>query len=74
VRYRDYNEDLLTVSLSSLESVDNGNGTYTVGICVSQNDTYSTPVCVQAGNEIVCPYSWIPGGSCTTNGECLTGL
>jgi hypothetical protein len=71
VRYRDVNETLVTVTINSLESIENGNGTYTAGICVSQNDSYSSPVCVQGGIEIFCPDPWIPGDACTTNGQCL---
>jgi hypothetical protein len=58
-----------------LESTDNGDGTFTAGICVSTISPYNVPGFVQGGIEVFGgPYSWELGGSCTTNGECLIGL
>ena len=71
VRYRDTTDTTVTTLITDLYAMDNGNGTYTAAICVKQGGPYSTPVCVQFGTEVTCPGTWIQGGSCTTNGECL---
>jgi hypothetical protein len=49
-----------TELISGLASVVNQDGTETVCICVKQGEAYATPICVQFGNEIVCPigFSW----------------
>jgi uncharacterized delta-60 repeat protein len=67
VRYRNCTTDTTETELiSGLESIDNGNGTYTSCLCVRQGGAYATPVCVQGGLEIFCPsgISWIMGSSC----------
>jgi len=72
VRYRDINTDVITVRIIDLESMDNGDGTYTAGICVKTGSSYAIPVCVQYGSEVTCPNIWIPGTEeCSTNGFCL---
>ncbi len=73
VRYRDVTGTVQTVLVQNLATLDNGNGTYTVGICVKPGSSYSTPVCVQGGIEVTCFDSWIQGGICETDGECLIG-
>jgi hypothetical protein len=72
VRYRDVNGDVITSRIIDLDTLDNGNGTYTAGICVKTGSSYATPICVQYGNEQTCPDTWIAGTQeCTTNGFCL---
>ena len=72
VRYRDINGNLQTTLINSLETMDNGDGTFTACICVSPTGSYSTPVCVQGGLEVTCdPYMWIQGGTCTLAGTCF---
>ncbi len=53
--------------------MDNGNGSYTVGICVKPGSSYSSPVCVQDGIEVSCFDIWVLGGVCETDGTCLIG-
>ena len=77
VRYRNLSNSIVTQQVQSLDTRDNGDGTYTVGICVLQGNSYATPVCVIDNGvdppyEISCdPYSWISGGVCTTGFGCL---
>ena len=77
VRYRNLSNSIVTQQVQSLDTRDNGDGTYTVGICVLQGSSYATPVCVIDNGvdppyEISCdPYSWISGGVCTTGFGCL---
>jgi hypothetical protein len=74
VRYRRYSDDIFVDELiQNLETMDNGNGTYTAAICVSTMDGLSnTPTCVQGGIQVTCdPYIWEKGGSCTSVGTCF---
>ena len=77
VRYRNLSNSIVTQQVQSLDTRDNGDGTYTVAICVLQGNSYATPVCVIDNGvdppyEISCdPYSWISGGVCTTGFGCL---
>ena len=72
VRYRDINGNLQTTLINSLESMDNGDGTFTSCICVATTGSYTIPVCVQGGIEVTCdPYTWIQGGTCTLAGTCF---
>lgn len=75
VRYRRKLDDtIVTETINSLETMDNGDGTYTAVICVSQIGSYNVPVCVQFSNEVTCPSIWELGGNCETAGACfLTG-
>ena len=74
VRYRDINGNVQTTLIDNLETMDNGDGTFTACICVSPTGTYSTPVCVQGGIEVTCdPYIWVQGGTCTIAGTCFLG-
>jgi hypothetical protein len=73
VRYRDVNADVITERILDLETMDNGNGTFTGCICVYPTGAYSTPVCVQGGIEVTCPESFIQGSTCTTAGPCFIG-
>jgi len=76
VRYMDFEDDILTtVLIANLQTMDNGNGTYTSYICVKQGGSYATPVCVSPGilgNEVTCdPYLWSTDDcSCTSSGPC----
>jgi hypothetical protein len=66
VRYRRCaTEDVVTTPMDELVGIDNGDGTTTYFICVSQSSSYSTPICVQDGLEVTCPLSWVMGGSCS---------
>ena len=57
VRYSRCSDDTtVTELISTLETVDNLDGTYTACISVSDAGSYPTPVCVQGGLEIVCPF------------------
>lgn len=75
VRYRRYSDDIVTTEpIASMLTIDNGNGTYTVPICLSTISPYDVPACIQGGVEVICPSStWVLGGSCTSNGDCLLG-
>jgi len=64
VRYRDVTNTVQTVLIQNIETMDNGNGTYTAALCVKPGSSYSTPVCVQYNNEVTCPDSWILGSEC----------
>ena len=72
-RYRRVSDDIVVDELiSSLESTDNGDGTFTAAICLSTISPYNVPAFVQGGLEVSGgSYIWELGGSCTTNGECL---
>lgn len=73
VRYRRISDDtIVTELINSLETMDNGNGTYTAAICVSTIAPYNIPTCVQGGVEVTCdPYTWDLGSTCTFNGQCF---
>jgi hypothetical protein len=73
VRYRSKTDDLVKTELiTSLESMDNGNNTYTAAICVSSIAPYNSPVFVQGGIEVSGGnLTWESGGSCTSNGTCF---
>jgi hypothetical protein len=79
VRWTDFEDDIVTTSLiQNLETMDNGDGTYSVYLCVKQGGAYSTPVCVSpgiGGIEITCdPYIWSTDDCpCSTNAACLIG-
>jgi hypothetical protein len=64
-----------TELISDLETLDNGDGTFTACVCVRQGGAYSTPICVQGGLETLCPVgiSWVMGSSCTDATTCLLG-
>ena len=74
VRYRTSYDDIVTDQLiNSLETINNGDGTYTAGICVSLTSPYNIPVFIQGGVEVTGgAYIFEQGGTCTTNGGCLT--
>lgn len=73
VRYRDCStETIQTVLINSLTTTNNGNGTFTAHICVSNSSSYSIPVCVQSELEVSCdPFDWFQGGSCDTVNNCV---
>jgi hypothetical protein len=74
VRWRDCNTDTTTTTnISSLESIDNNDGTFTTYICVKQGGPYSIPVCVESDLEIVCPegVNWVFNGSCGNSIDCF---
>ena len=79
VRWWDFEDDTLTTSLiQNLESMDNGNGTYTTYLCVKQGGSYATPVCVSpgiGGIEVTCdPYLWSTDEcTCTQSSTCSIG-
>lgn len=75
VRYRRFSDNtIVTELINSLETMDNGNGTYTAAICVSNSGTYSVPTCVQYSVEVTCPSPWNNTGcTCTTAGTCFLG-
>lgn len=75
VRYRRFSDDtVVTELINSLETLDNGDGTYTAAICVSTIPGYNVPVCVQYSVEVTCPSPWEDTGcTCTTNGMCFLG-
>ena len=53
IRYRRSSDDIVTTDLiTSIETMDNGDGTYTAGICVSTISPYNNPVFVQGGVEV----------------------
>jgi hypothetical protein len=62
-----------TELINNLETMDNGDGTFTACICVRQGGAYAIPVCVQGGLEVTCPDTWVSGGSCTIAGTCFLG-
>ena len=74
VRWRNCDNDTTTTTnISSLESIDNGDGTFTTFICVKQGGAYDTPVCVITELEVVCPegVNWTIGGSCGSGIDCF---
>lgn len=71
VRYRDVNDTIQTSLIIGLFTLDNGDGTYTAAICVKQGSSYSYPVYVQYGSETFHSETWIEGGLCGSNSECL---
>jgi len=74
VRWRNCDNDTITTTnISSLESIDNGDGTFTTYICVKQGSSYSTPVCVITDLEVVCPIgvNWTLGSSCGSGIDCF---
>lgn len=72
VRYRTtFDDTITTILINSLIQMDNGDGTYTSAICVSQTGSYNIPVCVQGGVEVSCPINWQQGGTCENDSECL---
>jgi hypothetical protein len=69
---RSIDDTVVTEPLNSIETMDNGNGTYTLGVCAATSGAYSTPVFVQGGVEVSGgAYILEAGGSCTSNGGCL---
>jgi uncharacterized delta-60 repeat protein len=74
VRWRDCSTDTITTTnISSLESIDNNDGTFTTYICVKQGSSYNTPICVEDDLEILCPtgVDWILGGTCGNGIDCF---
>lgn len=74
VRWRDCDTDTITTTnISSLQSIDNNDGTFTTYICVKQASSYSNPVCVSGDTEILCPIgvNWILGGTCGDDIDCF---
>jgi hypothetical protein len=73
VRYRDNVSDTtVTELINSLQAIDNGNSTYTVGICVKVGGAYSIPTFVQGGVEQSGgSYTWNMGSECTSAPVCL---
>lgn len=71
---RSIDDTVVTELITSIETLDNGNGTYTAGVCAAITGAYSTPVFVQGGIEIGGgAYIVEAGGSCTGNSGCLIG-
>jgi hypothetical protein len=69
---RSIDDTVVTELITNIETMDNGNGTYTVGVCAAISGAYSTPVFVQGGVEVSGgAYILEAGGSCTSNGGCL---
>jgi hypothetical protein len=75
VRYRDYNDSVQTTLISSLISMDNGDGTITAGLCVLTVGTYNVPVFVQGGIEQGgTTWLWSNDGTpCTGHSDCIIG-
>lgn len=74
VRYRRVSDDTVVDTLiNSLIQIDNGDGTYSAAICVSNISPYNIPVCVQGGLEVTCPSNWQSGGLCSNDSVCLIG-
>ena len=73
VRWRDCETGtVLTQSILTLITIDNGDGTFTSFICVAQGSTYATPVCVSGGLEVICdPLTWVEGGLCNDSIDCV---
>jgi len=63
--------DIVREPITSLITKDNGNGTYTSFICVSDTGSYSTPVCVENDEEIICRIPFVSGGQCNTVNDCV---
>jgi hypothetical protein len=72
VRWRDCETGtVLTQDISTLLQRDNLDGTFTSFICVEQDLSYETPVCVLDGIEVTCdPLIWIEGGVCSDSIDC----
>jgi hypothetical protein len=72
VRWRDCETGtIITQDISTLLTRDNGDGTYTSFICVTQGLSYETPVCVLDGIEVSCdPIIWDEGGVCSDSIDC----
>lgn len=69
VRYSRCSDDTtVTELISTLDTIDNGDGTYTACVCVSDTGSYPTPVCVQGGFEITCPTGivWVYDSPCSS--------
>jgi hypothetical protein len=75
VRWRNCSTgNLSTELIQNLETMDNGDGTFTACICVQQGSSYAIPVCVQGGIEVTCPDIWVSGSSCDgLVGPCFLG-
>jgi hypothetical protein len=74
VRYRTVAGDVVTVDITGLEPIENGDGTATVYICVATGESaYTSPVCVVSGQEGVCTQgTWTTNlCPCENNGTCL---
>ena len=73
VRYRNKETgEVDTTLILNLQSLDNGNGTYTAAICVQSGASYATPVFVQGGIEQSGgSYLWSQGGTCSSAPVCL---
>jgi hypothetical protein len=66
--------ETVTQLISGLESLDNGDGTFTAGICVKETGAYNNPVFVQGGVEVTGgSYTWNMSleGTCSSNSVCL---
>ena len=71
---RSIDDTVVTELITSIETLDNGNGTYTAGVCAAISGAYNTPVFVQGGIEVAGgAYIIEAGGSCTGNSGCLIG-
>jgi hypothetical protein len=72
VRWRNISSgNVDTVALSGLESMDNGDGTLTVYLCVQQGSSYASPVFVQGGLEVVFGSGFVSTlVECTSNSTC----
>ena len=71
---RSIDDTVVTELITSIETLDNGNGTYTAGVCAAIFGAYNTPVFVQGGIEVGGgAYIIEAGGSCTGNSGCLVG-
>lgn len=72
VRYRALVGGVTTVAITSLFSIDNGDGTFTACICVLQGSSYAVPVCVMDGIEVTCGfYAWVEGQQCNQETNCF---
>jgi hypothetical protein len=79
VRWRDFEDGVvMTQLINTLETMDNGNGTYTAYLCVKQGESNAVPVCVSpgiGGVEVSCdPYVWSTDDcTCTQAATCNIG-
>lgn len=73
VRYRNAEGTVVTTLIQNVDTMDNGNGTFTAYICVSLTGSYNTPTCFQGGVEIDCgQYVWTNQQvSCTIASTCV---
>ena len=63
-----------TELLAGLPTMDNGDNTYTIHLCVQQGSSYATPVFVQGGIEVVFGSGFsYTGCDCTQNTICSLG-